>query len=620
MSADCPAGGTGGSASLYFMVAAVTVTWAAEVTTRRELLPPNRGAENDSGGWNRRDERCRGEGSRGRRRRPGVRMRRPGAGRRDRGSGRRVGLGGAGRHHRGPGADPGLSLLHGHLLHRPAERVPRHQQRDLLGALHHDLGAPRGRSLLQRAGGATRLPGDGHAGRRPERVGNGRQFVQPLRGGALPHGRGHHRSGFLLQLPARGGHPRPLLRAAPRLRQRHVVHGHGAGPVHAALPGQLPARGAGLAGQLPGAGRRAAQQLRVRRRHAAAAGARAAPGPAADEPRAAAAGGGGRRREGERAGGTHVEPRGGVPHQTHGVRPAAPQRPLPRVRRRHHVDDAGLRGAAGVPGAVRHGPRHGPGPRRAAAVHPGPGEHRGAAAHRRALQRGVVQGAPRLRVRLGAAGQRAEQRHLLRGARLPRAAGLRGGLRALHERGGLADVHRAHGGGGHEPLPLGARPALHHGERHAARRAAAGRHPDRQDGSVLLRLHRLQRCRHLLRHLPHCGVLLAGHEGQEVVTAGSTVRAARTGEARRGLGSGLSVPHRSHRGRQRHGLGRRGGEHHRHLNTRAIPSCRSLGSDPTYQSEHTSAQQDGTIYCKNTADRISVIASHIYIYIYIYIH
>ncbi|XP_056286239.1 monocarboxylate transporter 6 isoform X2 [Pseudoliparis swirei] len=192
MSADCPAGGTGGSASLYFMVAAVTVTWAAEVTTRRELLPPNRGAENDSGGWNRRDERCRGEGSRGRRRRPGVRMRRPGAGRRDRGSGRRVGLGGAGRHHRGPGADPGLSLLHGHLLHRPAERVPRHQQRDLLGALHHDLGAPRGRSLLQRAGGATRLPGDGHAGRRPERVGNGRQFVQPLRGGALPHGRGHH--------------------------------------------------------------------------------------------------------------------------------------------------------------------------------------------------------------------------------------------------------------------------------------------------------------------------------------------------------------------------------------------------------------------------------------------
>lgn len=149
-------------------VTAVSVTWTASAITHPPELTQepclNCQAENDSEKWNQRDEwshpplgglqdlpagqRYRpwenpggrwlwigGEGTG--RRVPSIR----GCNRSSRSSRWRLGLDGAGCHYTCPGFDTGISLLRGNLLHWLAEWVPRNQQRDLLGALHHDVSA-----------------------------------------------------------------------------------------------------------------------------------------------------------------------------------------------------------------------------------------------------------------------------------------------------------------------------------------------------------------------------------------------------------------------------------------------------------------------------------------------
>ena len=82
---------------------------------------------------------------------------------------------------------------------------------------------------------------------------------------------------------------------------------------------------------------------------------------------------------------------------------------------------------------------------------------------------------PHLRVQRRPAVQRPEQHHLLHGAELRGAPGVRADLRAVHGGGGLAALHCAHGHGGHEALPVSAGAPLCHGECHTAHRTSTGR-------------------------------------------------------------------------------------------------------------------------------------------------
>lgn len=53
-------------------------------------------------------------------------------------SGWGMGVGGVGGHHLSPSPDPGLPILHGHILHRPSDWIQCQQQWDVLGAIHND--------------------------------------------------------------------------------------------------------------------------------------------------------------------------------------------------------------------------------------------------------------------------------------------------------------------------------------------------------------------------------------------------------------------------------------------------------------------------------------------------
>lgn len=139
-----------------------TQTWTTAAIAHPVKPTHELTAENDSEEWNPRDEwslpphgdlwgawagrRCRaGESSRGRRLwirgggTPTWTRRLRVCTRSSHGPRRGLGLGGPRCHHHGPRVDAGFPLLCGNLLHRLAERVPRHQQRDFLGAFHHDI-------------------------------------------------------------------------------------------------------------------------------------------------------------------------------------------------------------------------------------------------------------------------------------------------------------------------------------------------------------------------------------------------------------------------------------------------------------------------------------------------
>ncbi|KAJ8363105.1 hypothetical protein SKAU_G00119360 [Synaphobranchus kaupii] len=226
-------------------------------------------------------------------------------------------------------------------------------------------------------------------------------------------------------------------------RQRHLVHGHRDRSVHPALPRRVPAQPAGLEGELPGAGGRAAQLLRVWGGHEA-------PEPQIPAPRKA--------------------PKARMPPP---LRPRRTGRKSARGRvcREAWAFDLFLSNlrfrvyALGITWMmlgfvvpliflVPYATANGMDQSRAALllailgfvniiVRP---------PRRPALQPALVPRAPRLRLRGGAARQRAERLHLLPGAQLPGAAGIRAGLRPLHERGGLPALHRPHGRGGDESL------------------------------------------------------------------------------------------------------------------------------------------------------------------------